>query len=112
MLIYIILLLLSLQLFAQRNTIQFKKLDINDGLSSNLINTIYKDSRGYLWIGTVNGLNCFDGNSIKIYRKSAEKEGAIIDNNISRIFEDYKKRLLVITSGGLSVFDPVYERFS
>jgi signal transduction histidine kinase/ligand-binding sensor domain-containing protein/DNA-binding response OmpR family regulator len=110
--VYIILLFLSLQLFAQKYPVQFKKLDINDGLSSNLINTIYKDSRGYLWIGTVNGLDCYDGNSIKIYRKSADREGTIIDNNITRIFEDTNKKLLVVTTGGLSVFDPVYDRFS
>jgi len=108
----IFLFLIAFQPRAQQNLLQFKKLDINDGLSSNQINTLYKDSRGYLWIGTVNGLNCFDGYNSKYYRKSVDKEGSIIGNTITRIFEDYRQRLIVITSGGLSVYDPVYDRFS
>jgi signal transduction histidine kinase/ligand-binding sensor domain-containing protein/DNA-binding response OmpR family regulator len=112
LLIYIILLFLSLQLFAQKNAIQFKKLDINNGLSSNQINTIYKDTRGYLWIGTVNGLDRYDGYSSRTFRKSADKPGSIINNTINRIFEDNRKRLIIVTAGGLSVFDPVKETFS
>jgi len=104
--------LIAFQVYAQKDHIQFKKLDINNGLSSNLINTIFKDSRGYLWIGTVNGLNCFDGNSVKIYRKTGDNDGSILNNSIVRIFEDNRNRLLIVTSTGLSVFDPVYERFS
>jgi signal transduction histidine kinase/ligand-binding sensor domain-containing protein/DNA-binding response OmpR family regulator len=103
---------MAFQVMAQENPIQFKKLDINDGLSSNLINTIFKDSRGYLWVGTVNGLNCYDGNTVKVYRKEEGKEGTLVNNSISRIFEDNRQRLLIITATGLSVFDPVYDRFS
>ncbi len=109
---YIIFLLLSVQVPAQKASVQFKKLDSNNGLSSNQINTIFADSRGYLWIGTVNGLNCFDGYSSKIYRKSTSEAGSIGDNNISRIFEDHRKRLIILTASGLSVFDPVREKFS
>lgn len=110
--LYLFLFLFAGELLAQKNSLQFKKLDINNGLSSNQINTLFKDSRGYLWIGTVNGLNCFDGYSLKYYIKSVDKKGSIIGNSISRIFEDDRKRLIVITSGGLSVFDPVTEHFS
>lgn len=110
--IYISLLLLSVQLLAQKSAIQFKKLDTNNGLSSNQVNTIFKDSRGYLWIGTVNGLNRYDGYSPRIYRKSAEKKGSINNNNVTRIFEDNRNRLIVLTAAGLDVFDPVKEMFS
>jgi signal transduction histidine kinase/ligand-binding sensor domain-containing protein/DNA-binding response OmpR family regulator len=110
--INIILLILSLHLSAQKDAIQFKKLDINNGLSSNQITAIYKDSRGYLWIGTVNGLNRYDGYSSKIFRKAADKPGSILNNTISRIFEDHLKRLIILTNVGLSVFDPIKEVFS
>ena len=109
---HIVFLALSLQVLAQREDIQFKKLDINNGLSSNQINTIFKDSRGYLWIGTLNGLNRYDGYSCRIFRKTNEKRGSIINNNINQIFEDYRNRLFIITGAGLSIFDPVKEQFT
>ena len=110
--IYIILILITSHLFAESNDLQFKRLDVNNGLSSNQVNTIFKDSRGYLWIGTVNGLNRFDGYSSKIFRKSNDRPGTISNNTISAIFEDHRGKIWVTTTGELNIYDPETEQFS
>ena len=110
--IYIILLLVASQLFAGSHDLQFKRLDVKNGLSSNQVNAIFKDSRGYLWIGTTNGLNRFDGYTSKVFRKSNERNGTISNNTINAIFEDHRGKIWVTTTGGLNIFDPETEQFS
>jgi len=110
--VYIILILVASHLFAGSNDLQFKRLDVKNGLSSNQVNTIFKDSRGYLWIGTANGLNRFDGNTSKVFRKSNERNGTISNNTINAIFEDHRGKIWVTTTGGLNIFDPETEQFS
>lgn len=109
--ILVISFLSVIQIFAQTNQIKFRSLDINKGLSSNQINTIFKDSQGFLWIGAVNGLNRFDGYSTRVFRKAADNAGSSLNNNIFRIFEDCQGRLLILSGEELWVFDTATERF-
>ena len=48
----------------------FRTITISDGLSNNIINTIYKDKRGFIWLGTQTGLDRFDGINVKSFRLS------------------------------------------
>ena len=95
----------------RRIKLEVCSLDINKGLSSNQINTIFKDSQGFLWIGTVNGLNRFDGYSTRVFRKTADSAGSSLNNNIFRIYEDCQGRLLILSGEELWVFDTATERF-
>lgn len=68
--------LISLGLFiqllsvsAQSENFNFSKLNTYNGVSNNQVNAILKDSEGFLWFGTLSGLNRYDGYSIKIFRK-------------------------------------------
>ncbi|MCF8358822.1 MAG: response regulator [Prolixibacteraceae bacterium] len=108
----IFLLLIVSALPAQTKNFQFKKLDVNSGLSSNQINTIYKDSRGFIWIGTVNGLNRFDGYECRVFRKGTNPLYSINDNLVSNIHEDNNGKLWIVTSSGLDIFNPETETFS
>ncbi|MBP7507097.1 MAG: response regulator [Prolixibacteraceae bacterium] len=110
--LYIFFLFISTVVCGAVNDYQFKKLDVNNGISSNQINAIYKDSYGYLWIGTVNGLNRFDGYSPKVFRKNIDIKGSISGNLINNIFEDHRRRLIVNTGSGINIYDPVTEKFS
>jgi signal transduction histidine kinase/ligand-binding sensor domain-containing protein/DNA-binding response OmpR family regulator len=111
----ILYILLTLVLFPFNSlagqSIQFKKLDTDHGLSSNQINTIFKDRKGFLWVGTVNGLNRYDGFSTTVFRKSIDFPNSISNNNISRIFEDHLGRLIILTASGIVVYDPEKETF-
>ncbi len=89
----------------------FKHISTKDGLSSNAVNTILQDSKGFLWFGTENGLNRFDGYSFKIYRNEPDDTKSLIDNQIRALVEDRYGRLWIGTSNGLSCFDPVTETF-
>ena len=48
---------------------QFRKYQVNDGLSENTVNCIMQDGQGYIWLGTKDGLNKFDGTQFTVYRK-------------------------------------------
>lgn len=53
---------------------QFENLSIDDGLSNEYVTTIMQDSKGYMWIGTVDGLNKYDGERVKIYNSSSKNK--------------------------------------
>lgn len=82
----------------------------NEGLSQSNVKSIIQDSYGFMWFGTKNGLNRYDGTSVKVFNcedKIAKKE----DNNISALFEDANKKLWVGTDKGVYTYDPITEVF-
>jgi len=89
------------------NDIEFEYLSIEDGLSQNTVNCILQDSKGFLWFGTEDGLNCFDGYKFTIFRPSFTESGSISHNYIWCIYEDHRGMLWIGTNGGgLNRFDP------
>lgn len=66
----------------------FKNFTIEDGLSQSTVLSILHDSKGYLWFGTVDGLNRFDGYEFKIFRNEVRDTLSISDNGISALYED------------------------
>lgn len=80
------------------------------GLSQNMIDCILKDSRGFMWFGTWNGLNRFDGYNFKVYKKS-DHINSISDNFIYSICEDQRGNIWIGTRNGLNVLDFVSDRF-
>jgi len=91
--------------YAQYDHIAFRHLNIDNGLSNNTVWTIYKDSRGFMWFGTTDGLNCFDGHSFTVFKNDPQSDNSISDSNITSVFEDSKGRIWTGTSRGLSLFD-------
>ena len=82
-----------------------KTITTTDGLSDNRVTCFHKDKRGFMWIGTRNGLNRYDGHSFKVFRPAA---GNSISNEvINDIAEDSKGRIWVATMEGLNIYDPV-----
>ena len=93
----------SLTAFSQENSVQF--LDISNGLSNNSILTIYQDSDGFMWFGTYDGLNRYDGYNFKTYRNRINDKNSLSFNTIYNIEEDSRKNLWVGGSNGACVFD-------
>ncbi len=81
-----------------------RNLTITDGLSDNRVTCFYKDRSGFLWVGTKNGLNRYDGHSFKIFRPA--KENSISNEVINDIAGDSEGRIWVATMGGLNCYDP------
>lgn len=94
----------ALFLFAQKEDLQFEHLSMKDGLSMNPIMDIIQDSKGFLWFGTQDGLNKYDGYTFKIFKNSDTDSFSISDNFITAFCIDKYKRLWVGTLNGLNVY--------
>ncbi|MDE7397785.1 MAG: response regulator [Muribaculum sp.] len=81
------------------------------GLSSNNVKCIYQDSYGFMWFGTKNGLNRYDGKVIQSYECYDHVAGRG-NNNIGAIFEDADRNIWVGTDRGVYIYDPRTEKFS
>jgi signal transduction histidine kinase/ligand-binding sensor domain-containing protein/DNA-binding response OmpR family regulator len=87
---------------SQNSKYVFSRLDINNGISDNWIKCIYKDSKGFIWFGTDNGLNRFDGYNFEIFQQNGEDSTSIADNDINAITGDKNGNLWIGTGGGIS----------
>jgi hypothetical protein len=86
---------------------------IEEGLSQGLVNDMIKDQNGFMWFGTVDGLNRFDGSSFKIYHADKSKPNRTIPGNeISGIIEDSLHNIWIGTNKGLSRYDTRADSFS
>ncbi|MCX6180723.1 MAG: response regulator [Bacteroidetes bacterium] len=85
---------------------------VSNGLSSNTINSIYQDKSGYIWIGTDDGLNLFDGYTFRIFRNEPDNAQSINHNKIIFIKEDSKGNLWVGTNTSISKYNPASNTFS
>lgn len=105
-----ILILLSFILpavvLAQGPVLYFEKLTTQNDLSHNKVNCILQDKRGFIWIGTDDGLNRFDGHNFAIFRNRPGDNTSISGNIITDIIEDENEILWIATAdGGLSRYD-------
>lgn len=91
---------------------RYKDIGNSDGLSNSAVNTVYMDSRGYIWMGTWDGLNRYDGDNVKVFKPNVFEEGNISNNIIRDIFEDKLNNLWVVTEDGLNMFDYRTEKFT
>lgn len=91
--------------------LKFKPLSIKDGLTNNSINDILKDSVGFIWVATDDGLNRYDGHEFKAYHHSDSSTNTISSNTVYCLFQTRNGDLLAGTQNGLSRFNPVYESF-
>lgn len=80
----------------------FKNLTVEDGLSQSTVNTIFQDSKGYMWIGTQDGLNRYDGYEFKHYKAEKFDKNTIANNIILDITEDKHGNIWVATLEGVS----------
>ena len=96
---------------AQPKDIQFKHLTINDGLSYSWVNTITQDKFGFIWIGTDDGLNRYDGNNFRIYKNDRLDTNSIRSSTVTKIYEDSRGVLWIGTTNGVSIYDRQTDRF-
>ncbi|MDD3077493.1 MAG: two-component regulator propeller domain-containing protein [Paludibacter sp.] len=89
----------------------FRNLTIRDGLSDNYILDIRQGTDGYIWIATRDGLNRFDGYTIKIFTHVENDSTSLPDNYVTSICFDKKGRLWVGTQRGLAVYNASNESF-
>lgn len=91
---------------AQSPQLYFEKITVENGLSHNSVNCITQDSRGFIWIGTDDGLNRFNGRDFKIFRHEPGNPSSVSGNRITDLLEDEEGILWIATiDGGLTRYD-------
>ena len=86
-------------------------LNVKDGLSFNEVNCVFKDHKGFMWVGTNNGLNRYDAYEFKVWKHTPLKHGSISDNRITCIIEDADKNIWVGTENGINKYIPSDDNF-
>jgi len=109
--IFLSFFLLPCLLIAQERDYHYEYYDINNGLSQNTIYSIAQDTMGFMWFGTQEGLNRFDGRTFKIYKDRTEDSTSVKGNFILSLFVDKQGNLWVGTNKGLSKYNFFTESF-
>ena len=97
---------------AQPPKLRFTHLSGEQGLSNSTIEAIFQDSRGFIWIGTRDGLNRYDGHEIVVYRNDPGDSNSLSDNYIQAVYEDHARKLWVGTRNGLNSLNRETNRFT
>jgi PAS domain S-box-containing protein len=105
-----ILILIS-STYSRANEIQFERISIESGLSQSSVLSILQDHRGFLWFGTYQGLNRYDGYNFKIYKTDPDDPNTISSNSILCLMEDHLGEIWIGTEDGLNRFDRKKEQF-
>lgn len=92
-------------------SLRFKHYTVENGLSVNAVCCITQDSQGFMWFGTINGLNRFDGRNFKLFDQKGKKHSSLMGNIIFSIVEDRDNCLWVGTDLGLMLFDLRTEQY-
>jgi signal transduction histidine kinase/ligand-binding sensor domain-containing protein len=96
---------------AQPKRLQFIHLTPDDGLSSSITTSILQDHKGFIWIGTYDGLNRYDGFNFVVYKNDPADSASLSENMVRTIFEDREKNLIIGTQLGLNLYDREKDRF-
>ncbi|MCK5101164.1 MAG: hypothetical protein KAR17_00060, partial [Cyclobacteriaceae bacterium] len=107
-----LLIFLPTLLYPQRNNIKFEHLTTQDGISDNRISCIIQDRKGFMWFGTMDGLNKYDGYKFTIYKNDPNDSLSLGNNFITALYEDHVGELWIGTlRGGLCKYDPDSDSF-
>lgn len=104
----VLLLLFSLLCYGQSP----KLFTTDRELSSSLINYMYQDRNGFIWVATEDGLNRYDGAKFTIYRHEPNNEHSLAHSFVRTVFEDSKGHLLIGTYKGIQMYDPAADNFT
>jgi len=109
-LIALCLFLQALCAYAQ-NSLVFKNINVDNGLPQNSVLSVLQDKKGYLWVGTFDGLSRFNGLEFKVYKNQINNDKSISSNKISKLFLDREGNVWVGAVDCLNLFDPTTETF-
>ncbi|MBI3194561.1 MAG: hypothetical protein HYZ34_08880 [Ignavibacteriae bacterium] len=107
--VLVIFLTTTASVFSQHRY-SFETLSSHNGLSQNSVHCIMQDNKGFMWFGTQDGLNKYDGYSFTVYRNEPFDSYSLSSNWIQTIIQDKEGLLWIGTDHGLNCFDPSTEK--
>lgn len=111
-LVYVLFFLPFFSVIIPQRHIAFDHLTVEDGLSQSSVTCIFQDRRGFMWFGTQDGLNRYDGYNFKIFKNNPSDSTSLTDNFIFSIYEDHSGVLYIETqSGTFHKYSPKSESF-
>lgn len=110
--LYTVLLATAITSLLHASPHYFRHLEVENGLSNNSITCSLQDRLGFMWFGTKDGLNRYDGYTFKVFKKIEGNKKAIGSNFIHCLYEDKQGILWIGTEGGLFKYSPYTEEFS
>ncbi len=96
---------------AQERVYRFQNYSVDDGLSQSYVTSIIQDKTGYLWFGTADGLNRFDGYTFKVFKRNPADSNTFNGRLIHALLCDNQNRIWIGTRGGLNIYSPVTKKF-
>src|SRR5690606_13800964 len=98
--------------YGQENSnFHFKKFQVGDGLSENAVYCILQDLDGFMWFGTKDGLNRFDGTHFRVYQHQAGKSESLGNNFIRSIAQLDRENMVIGTDAGIYMMNKMDESF-
>lgn len=112
-LFFLVLEIFSFSCNAQEIEIKFSHLSVAEGLSQSGVRAILQDKTGFMWFGTQDGLNRYDGYQFTVYRNQPGNPNTLSNNYITALCEDKAGNIWIGTrGGGLNKFDPVLQKYT
>lgn len=90
---------------SEKENLKFENISRDEGLSQSVVSCIIQDYIGFMWFGTQDGLNRYDGKKFTVYKNESENINSLCNNYIMCLFEDKNKNLWIGTKAGLSRYD-------
>lgn len=105
------LFILTPESFGQGTNVKFKHISIRDGLSQSTLNDILQDELGYIWFGTQDGLNRYDGYEFKIFKHDIDNPSSISSGFVNCLYTMNDGYLWIGTNAGINIYEHATEEF-
>lgn len=109
--IFFIILGITVSLLRGNGSVYFNHISLDDGLSQNSVFCMLQDSKGFMWFGTQDGLNKYDGYRFTVYKPEPGNPNSLGSSRVNAIVEDRSGLFWIATDDGLNRFDPQKETF-
>src|SRR4030095_1868508 len=100
-----VLVMINQNAFSQARQFRFQHLNVEQGLSASLVYTITQDKHGFVWLGTTDGLNRFDGKNVEVFRYKIGDRNSLPNNSVLSLFTDSRGIVWIGLPNGLARYD-------
>ncbi len=106
----IIILLIAFESYSQQ--LRFKQITNEEGLSTNYVTAVIQDDLGFMWFGTQDGLNKYDGHNFTVYKNDPTNLNSISNSEITCLSKIRQDLILIGTRSGLNLYNPILDKFT